>query len=318
MLRDLPARSLGFGCFSLTGAYGKVDEEAAEQVLEHALKRGVQLLDTSDAYAAGRNEELVGRVRRRFAGEALVATKFGWVAGRDGTHLRLDSSPEQVQRSCEASLRRLGVERIDVYLQHRVDPAVPIEETAGAVARLVEQGKVAEFGLSEAAPATVRRAHSALPVAALQTEYSLFWREPERELLPLCKELGIAYIAYSPLGRGLLTGQTGVAAGDARIDHPRFSAANLPRNHALVTGLAGIADRVGCTPGQLALAWLLSRPWRVIPIPGTRTVAHLEENLQAAAVSLSPATIAEIEEVMPPGSGAGQRHTADHLPTMEN
>lgn len=283
----------------------------------HAVEHGVRLLDTADAYGGGRNEELVGAVLAAMGVKPLVATKFGWVLNDHGAPVHLDSSPARVRLACEASLRRLRVERIDLYLQHRVDPLVPIEETAGEVARLVDEGKVAEFGLSEASVTTVRRAHAVLNVAALQSEYSLFWREPEVELIPVCDELGIAFIAYSPLGRGLLTGALELGGADVRGLLPRFSAENLRHNLALSDSLSEIARRERCTVGQLALAWLLNRHGHVIPIPGTRSVAHLEENLAAATLKLRAEAIAEIEAAMPLGSGAGPRHTEQHLPTID-
>jgi aryl-alcohol dehydrogenase-like predicted oxidoreductase len=321
-LGRLRARTLGFGCFSLTGGYGPVSEADAEAVLARALDLGVSLVDTSDAYAGGRNEELVGRVIRRRRPEAVVATKFGWVLDHAGKPVALDSSPAWVRRACEASLTRLQVERIDLYQQHRVDPAVPIEETAGAVARLVEEGKVGHFGLSEAAPATIRRAHRILSVATLQTEYSIWWREPERELLPLCQELGITYIAYSPLGRGLLAGSVSrrdqLGPDDARYNHPRFAEQHIDQNAALVSRLNEVAASRGCSTGQLALAWILAQPWNIVPIPSTRNRQHVEENARALTLELSSEDLAAIETAMPAGSGSGARHPEGHLPTIDH
>ncbi|MEP7105808.1 MAG: aldo/keto reductase, partial [Chloroflexota bacterium] len=310
------------GCLSLTGDYGAIDSRAATAVVHRALELGVRLLDTADAYAAGRNEALLGRALRGRRHGALLATKFGWVLDESGRPQRLDSSPDHVRQACDASLHRLGTDHIDLYLQHRVDPGTPIEDTAGAVARLVEEGKVRHFGLSEAAPDTIRRAHRVHPVAALETEYSIWWREPEAELLPLCTELGIVYIAYSPLGRGLLTGiakpASAMSADDLRRGHPRFADDHLAGNLALVARLAEVAASRGCGPGRLALAWLLAQPWQVVPIPGTRTIAHLEDNLLAREIELTPAELAAIDAAMPPGSGLGLRHPPAHQPTIDS
>jgi len=293
-----------------------------EAVLARALDLGMSLVYTSDAYAGGRNEELVGRVIHRRRSEAVVATKFGWVLDHAGKPVALDSTPAWVRRACEASLTRLQVERIDLYQQHRVDPAVPIEETAGAVARLVEEGKVGHFGLSEAAPATIRRAHRILSVATLQTEYSIWWREPERELLPLCQELGITYIAYSPLGRGLIAGSVSrrdqLGPDDARYNHPRFAEQHIDQNVALVSRLNEVAASRGCSTGQLALAWILAQPWNIVPIPSTRNRQHVEENARALTLELSSEDLAAIETAMPAGSGSGARHPEGHLPTIDH
>jgi aryl-alcohol dehydrogenase-like predicted oxidoreductase len=317
----LPPRSLGFGCFSLTGGYGAVDSTAAIAVVHRALDLGVTLFDTADAYAGGRSEEVVGRAVRDRRHQTLLATKFGWLLDKSGRPQRLDSSPAHVRQACEASLLRLGTDYIDLYLQHRVDPATPIDETAGAVGRLVEEGKVRYFGLSEAAPDTIRRAHQVQPVAALETEYSLWWREPEAELLPLCAELGVAFIAYSPLGRGLLTGAvsptSAMSVDDLRRTHPRFADENLAGNLALVARVAEVAAGRGCGPGRLALAWLLARPGQIVPIPGTRTIAHLEDNLLAREIELTAHELAAIDAAMPRGSGLGLRHPAAHLPTID-
>jgi aryl-alcohol dehydrogenase-like predicted oxidoreductase len=280
--------------------------------IRRALDLGVDHLDTSDAYAAGRNEELVGRAVRRRRDRVVVATKFGTVLGPDGSFQGVDGRPATVRRSCEASLRRLGVDRIDLYYQQRVDPGIPIEETMGAMSELVAEGKVRYLGLCEAAAATIRRARAVHPIAAVQAEYSLWSRDVEAEVLPTCRELGIGLVAYSPLGRGFLAGAVRAVddldGSDHRRGFPRFQPDNLRRNLRLVGRLEGLARERRCTPAQLALAWVLSRGRDVVAIPGTRRRSHLEDNVAALGVSLTPEDLARLEEAFPPGAAAGERY----------
>jgi aryl-alcohol dehydrogenase-like predicted oxidoreductase len=301
--------AIGLGCMSLSGIYGKVDDEAGIELIRYALDRGVDFLDTSDMYGWGHNEELVGRAIKGRRQDVVLATKFGQVrtAGGQG----VDGRPAYVAQACDASLKRLGVEVIDVYYQHRVDTAVPIEETVGAMARLVEQGKVRHLALSEARPETIRRAHKVHPIVAVQTEYSLLYRVEAEETLRTTRELGIAFVAYSPLGRGFLTGQIRSPAdiqGDRRGEHPRFTGENFGQNRELVARVEAIARDKGCTPAQLALAWLLAQEPDLVPIPGTKRRERLDENLGALAVRLTPADVARISAAVPPGAAAGLRY----------
>jgi aryl-alcohol dehydrogenase-like predicted oxidoreductase len=311
-LGGLRVSAIGLGCMGMSGAYGRVEEAEAIATIHRALELGVTLLDTSDMYGAGHNEELLGRALRGRREQAVLATKFGQVTGSDGRPAGVDGSPAYVRQACERSLRRLGTDHIDLYFQHRVDPKVPIEETVGAMARLIEEGKVRELGLCEASPSTVRRAHSVHPVAALQTEYSLWWREPELELIPTCQELGIGYVAYSPLGRGLLTARVRrweeLADDDRRRQHPRFAQDVLPANVALADRVAAVAATKGCTPAQLAIAWVLAQGEHLVPIPGASRRAHLEENVGALEIELSPDDLRRIEEAAPLGAGVGARY----------
>jgi len=311
---------LGFGCYPLTGGYGEVDPGQGFRIIHAALEAGVRLLDTSDAYAAGANEKLVGLAVADRREAAVICTKFGWVGDGDGKPLRLDSSPAQVRRSCDASLRRLRTDYIDLYLQHRQDPAVPIEETVGELLLLQQEGKVRSIGLCEVTVETLERASAVMPVAALQTEYSLWSREPEAELLPACGRLGIRFIAYSPLGRGFLSGRIkgldDLQPADFRRTHPRFQDANLAGNLDLVDRLEEIAGRLGHTTSQVALAWLLEQPWDVIPIPATTRIAHFEENLKALDISLSPEDLEAIATALPPDEVHGARHPAEHMKTI--
>lgn len=311
---------LGFGCFPLTGGYGDVQPGQGFRMIHSALEAGVRLLDTSDAYAAGANEELVGLAVADRREAAVICTKFGWVSDGDGRPLRLDSSPAAVRRACHGSLRRLRTDYIDLYLQHRQDPAVPIEETIGELRRLHQEGKVRSIGLCEVTVDTLERAHAVMPVAALQTEYSLWSRDPEVEVLPACRRLGVKFIAYSPLGRGFLSGQIrrldDLPPNDFRRTHPRFQDANVAGNLELVDRLAGIAGRLGCTTSQVALAWLLAQPWDVVPIPATTRIEHFEENLKALEISLSPDDLAAVAAAVPPGEVHGARHPAEHMKTI--
>ncbi|MEZ5333136.1 MAG: aldo/keto reductase [Thermoanaerobaculia bacterium] len=309
---DLELSAIGLGCMGMSDFYGPAADERSIGVIHRALDLGVTLLDTADMYGVGFNEALLGRALRGRRDEAIVATKFGNVRDTAGRFLAVDGTPEYVRLACEGSLRRLGIDTIDLYYQHRVDPDTPIEDTVGAMARLVEEGKVRYLGLSEAAPATVRRAQAVHPISALQTELSLWSRDPEEELLPLCRELGITFVAYSPLGRGFLTGAIrspeDLAPGDWRRNHPRFQGENFAKNLELVEALEGFASRRGVTPAQLALAWVLSRGEHVVPIPGTRSTERLAENVAAVDVELSTGELAELDRIAPPGVTAGPRY----------
>jgi len=302
--------AIGLGCMSLSGIYGSSGDDEGIALIHEALDRGVTLLDTSDAYGSGHNEVLVGKAIKGRRRGVVLATKFGNVGGRGGKFA--DGRPEFVTASCEASLKRLGVEVIDLYYQHRIDPAVPIEDSVGAMARLVQQGKVRALGLSEASPKTVRRAQAAHPIAAVQNEFSLLYRAEAEESLHTTRELNISFVAYSPLGRGLLTGvvedPNKMAESDARRRHPRFAAANISNNITLVDRFKAIADKKHCTPGQLALAWLLAQGDDIVPIPGTKRKARLIENIGALSVKLSAADLAEIEKAVPVGAVAGLRY----------
>jgi aryl-alcohol dehydrogenase-like predicted oxidoreductase len=308
----LTVSAIGLGLMSMSGTYGKSDDEQSIGVIRRALDLGVTLLDSSDMYGWGQNEELLGRAIRGRRDQAVVSTKFGQVRQADGKGNLVNGRPEYVREACDASLKRLSVEVIDLYYQHRVDREVPIEETVGAMSRLVELGKVRALGLCEAAPATIRRAHAVHPIAAVQSEYSLLYRQPAEETLPACRELGVAYVAYSPLGRGFLAGRIQSAAeipeDDRKRQHPRFQGDNFTHNRRLVRRIEDIARGKGCTPSQLVLAWLLARGEDIVPIPGTKRAAYLEENLGALAVRLDPADLARIDEAMPPGAAAGTRY----------
>lgn len=301
--------AIGLGCMSFSGVYGESDEEEAVRLIHHAIERGVDFLDSADLYGWGQNERLVGRAIAGRRDKVVLATKFGQV--KTATGQGVDGRPEYVRAACEASLQRLGVEVIDLYYQHRVDPAVPIEETVGAMARLVDEGKVRCLGLCEARPETIRRAHKTHPIAAVQTEYSLLYRVEAEETRRTTRELGIAFVAYSPLGRGFLTGairEPEDLKGDRRGQHPRFQAANFAHNRALVAGLEAIAGEKGCTPGQLALAWLLAQGPDVVAIPGTKRRERLDENIGALAIRLTPEEVARIGAAIPTGAAAGTRY----------
>ncbi len=306
----IEATAIGLGCMSLSGVYGTSSDDDGIAVIREALDRGITLLDTSDAYGAGHNEELVGKAIKGRRSEVVLATKFGNLGGRGGK--TADGRPEFVLSSCDASLKRLGVDVIDLYYQHRIDPTVPVEDTVGAMARLVEQGKVRALGLSEARPDTVRRAHAVHEIAAVQNEFSLLYRAEGEETLKATRELKISFVAYSPLGRGLLTGvvedQSSLSDSDSRRRHPRFAPENLDSNMALVHRVGEIARKKGCTPGQLALAWLLAQGDDIVPIPGTKRKARLLENLGALSVELTAAELAQISAAIPVGSAAGSRY----------
>ena len=310
---SLSVSALGLGCMSLSGVYGPADDAASVSLVQHALDLGITHLDSSDMYGWGHNETLLGRAIKGRRAQVTLATKFGQVRNPNGGNL-VNGRPEYVREACEASLARLGVDEIDLYYQHRVDPSVPIEETVGGMKRLVEAGKVRALGLSEAAPATIRRAHAVHPISAVQSEYSLLYRTEAEETLRTCRELGISYVAYSPLGRGFLTGQiqkpADIPEGDRRRDHPRFQDGNFAHNVDLVHRLEAIAAEKGCSPSQLVLAWLLAQGPDVLPIPGTKRQDRLAENLGALAVRLSAADVARISAAVPPGAAAGTRYPA--------
>ena len=312
--------AMGLGCMGMSEFYGSSDEQESIATIHHALDSGIDFLDTADMYGVGRNEELVGRAIKGRRDEVFLATKFGNVRGEDGSFKGVNGRPDYVRSACEASLERLNVETIDLYYQHRVDPEVPIEETVGAMAELVREGKVRFLGLSEAAPETVRRAQAVHPIAALQTEYSLWSRDPEDELLPTVRELGIAFVAYSPLGRGFLTGRfrkpEDFPDDDYRRFHPRFSGENFGRNIALVREIEAMAEEKGCTPAQLALAWVLAQGEDIVPIPGTRRRTYLDENIAALDVSLSEEDLRRIDLILPPGAAAGPRYHPAGMATI--
>jgi len=307
----LTVSAIGLGCMSMSGVYGKSDDQVSIGVIHRALDLGVNFFDTSDLYGWGHNEDLVGRAIQGRRRQAVLATKFGNVRNADGS-TGVNGRPEHVARACDASLDRLRVETIDLYYQHRVDPRVPIEETVGAMAGLVDRGKVRFLGLSEAAPGTIRRAHKVHPISAVQSEYSLLYRTQAEETLATLRELGIAFIAYSPLGRSLLTGRVqslaDIPEGDRRLEHPRFRDENLAKNVELVRGLERIAKEKRCTPAQLALAWLLARGPDIVPIPGTKRRERLEENLGALKVELSAEDVRRISDAVPAGVAAGARY----------
>lgn len=313
-------RRMGFGCFPLTGGYGTFDRSQGERVIHAVLDAGVAVLDTSDAYAAGANEELVGRALADRRESAVICTKFGWILDGSGKAVALDSSPGHVRAACEASLRRLRTDHIDLYIQHRRDPEVAIEETVAELGRLRDAGKILSYGLSEVSVPTLRRAHVTRPVGALQTEYSLWSREPEEELLPACSELGVPFMAYSPLGRGFLGGgvrsSQDLPADDFRRGHPRFQEENIKANRAFVGTLTAIATGVGCTSSQLALAWLLEQPWNVLPIPATTKLHHLRDNVGALDIELPPDVLEATSRAVPADAVHGARHPAEHMRTI--
>jgi aryl-alcohol dehydrogenase-like predicted oxidoreductase len=315
--QGLEVSSMGLGCMGMSDFYGGRDEGEALATLHRALDLGIDFLDTADMYGGGRNEELVGRAIHGRRDQVILATKFGNVRNPDGSFAGVNGKPGYVRQCCEASLKRLGVDVIDLYYQHRVDPETPIEDTVGAMAALVREGKVRWLGLSEAAPGTIRRAHAVHPIAALQTEYSLWSRDPEDELLPTVRELGIGFVAYSPLGRGFLTGQIrqidDLEADDYRRNSPRFQGENFQKNLALVDEINALATQKGCAPSQQALAWVLAQGKDIVPIPGTKRRKYLEENVRALEVKLDAEDLARIDRMIPPGAASGARYAPHAL-----
>lgn len=317
----LDVSAMGLGCLGMSEYYGTPDNPESIATIHLALDLGIDFLDTSDVYGLGRNEELVGEAIRGRRDRVVLATKFGVLRGEDGSLQGVNGKPDYVRTACEASLRRLGVDVIDLYYQHRVDPETPIEDTVGAMAELVRQGKVRNLGLSEAAPGTIRRAHAIHPIAAVQSEYSLWTRDPEENgVLAVCRDLGIGFVPFSPLGRGFFAGRIRSAAdfteNDFRRTSPRFQGGNLEKNLRLYEEFEGIAREKGCTPAQLALAWVLSRGRDIVPIPGTKRRERLAENLAALSIALSPTESAQIEAAIPPASVSGLRYSAEMMKSV--
>ena len=310
----LRVSALGLGCMGMSEFYspGLMDDKESIRVIHRYLDAGGTFLDTADIYGMGRNEVLVGQAIRDRRDKVVLATKFGNVRNSNGAFLGVRGDPPYVRACCEASLKRLGVDVIDLYYQHRVDPQTPIEETVGAMAELVKEGKVRYLGLSEASSATIRRAAKVHPIAALQTEYSLWSREPETEILPTLRELGVGFVAYSPLGRGFLTGQfksiDDLPADDYRRNSPRFQGDNFRKNLDLVKKIEEMAAAKGCTPSQLALAWVLAQGQDIVPIPGTKRIQYLEDNLGSLRISLTADELAQIDAILPAGAAAGERY----------
>ncbi len=309
---DLTVSALGLGCMGMSEFYGEGDDAESLNVIHRALDLGVTFIDTADMYGVGHNEELVGRALKGRRDSVILATKFGHMRAPTGERLGINGRPDYVRKACDASLQRLGVERIDLYYQHRVDPNVPIEDTVGEMSRLVEEGKIGFLGLSEAGPQTIRRAHATWPIAALQTEYSLWSRDPEEDILPTLRELGIGFVPYSPLGRGFLTGRfptrEAIPEDDYRRTAPRFAEGNIEKNRQLLRTVEGIAERHAARPSQVALAWVLAQGEDIVPIPGTKRMKYLEENADSVNVTLSADDLAELSETFAPGKVSGERY----------
>ena len=316
----LTVSEIGFGCASLSSAYGPSDDDESVITIHRAIDVGIKLLDTSDAYGNGHNETIVGRAIRGRRDEVILCSKFGNKRGADGARLGADGRPEYVIASCEASLKRLGVETIDLYYQHRVDPSVAIEETFGAVKQLIEQGKVRFAGMCEAGAETIRRAHAVQPITAVESEYSLWTRDMEARVIPTCRELGIGFVAYSPLGRGFLTATIRSAddlyPGERRHQHPRFFPENIARNVGLLEVIETVAEEVAATPAQVALAWLLTRGSDVVPIPATRRVSRIDENATSVNLRLETQHLDRLERAFPPGITAGTRYPEKQMAKM--